>query len=86
MRLSSKPLSFIVNFLLGSAWAFMLIGAITSFLSFYSDNLLLAISSAFVGSLPGMISILIIEHFITNQEQLEVLKKQTQLLENINNK
>ena len=86
MRLYGRPLSFIVNFLLGSAWAFMLIGAVTSFLTFYSDHLFVAISSAFVGSLPGMVSILLIEHIITNKEKLEELKKHTQLLEEINNK
>ena len=35
MRLQSGPLSFVVNFLLGVAWAAVLLGAITSFLSFY---------------------------------------------------
>jgi len=86
MRLLSKPISFIVNFLLGSAWAFMFIGAVTSFLALYSDNLFVAISYAFVGSLPGMAAIVLIEHIITNKEQLEELKKHTQLLEEINNK
>jgi len=86
MRLYGKPLGFIVNFLLGSAWAFMLIGATTSFLTFYPDNLILAIGSAFIGSLPGMIAVLLLEHIITNKEKLEELKKHTQLLEEINNK
>jgi len=86
MRLYGRPLSFIVNFLLGSAWAFMLIGAITSFLTFYSEHLFVAISSAFIGSLPGMVAILFLEHIITNKEKLEELRKQTTLLKEIKNK
>ncbi len=85
MRLTKKPLGFIINFLLGSAWAFMLIGATTSFLALYSNNLLYAIASAFIGALPGVIALLLLEHIITNKEKLEELKKQTKLLQQIAN-
>jgi uncharacterized membrane protein YeaQ/YmgE (transglycosylase-associated protein family) len=83
MRLEDKPLGFIINFLLGVAWAFVLIGAVTSFLAFYSTNLFFAIISAFIGTLPGLIGILLLEHIITNKEKYEELKKQTQLLEEL---
>ena len=83
MRLEYKPLGFIINFLLGVAWAFVLIGAVTSFLAFYSTNLFFAIISAFIGTLPGLIGILLLEHIITNKEKYEELKKQTQLLEEL---
>ena len=83
MRLKESSLGFIINFLLGVAWAFVLIGAVTSFLAFYSTNLFFAIISAFIGALPGFIGILLLEYMITNKEKHEELKKQTQLLEEL---
>ena len=83
MRLEDKPLGFIINFLLGVAWAFVLIGAVTSFLTFYSTSWFFAIVSALIGALPGLIGILLLEHIITNKEKHEELKKQTQLLEEL---
>lgn len=83
MRLQNGPLSFVVNFLLGVAWAAVLLGAITSFLAFYQESLLLAFVSAFIGALPGMIAVLLLEHIITGKERYLELKKQTALLEKI---
>ena len=83
MRLEDRSLSFIINFLIGVAWAAVLIGAVTSFLSFYSTSLLFAIISAFIGALPGLIGILLLEYIITNREKHEELKKQTELLQQI---
>jgi len=83
MRLQNGPLSFVVNFLLGVAWASVLLGAVTSFLIFYQDNLLLALVSACIGALPGMISVLLLEHIITGKERHLELKKQTALLEKL---
>ena len=83
MRLGDKPLGFIINFLLGTAWAFVLIGAATSFFSFYSDNIFYAILSACIGALPGMVAVLLLEHIITSKEKHEELKKQTKLLEEL---
>ena len=81
MRLQNGPLSFVVNFLLGVAWAAVLLGAITSFLAFYQVSIFLAIVSAFMGALPGMILVLVLEHIITAKERYLELKKQTALLE-----
>jgi len=83
MRLEDRHLGFVVNFLLGVAWAFVLIGAVTSFLSFYSTSLLFAIMSALIGVLPGLIGILLLEYFITNKEKYAELQKQTKLLQQI---
>ena len=83
MRLKDRSLGFVVNFLLGVAWAFVLIGIVTSFLTFYTTNLFFAIVSAFIGALPGLIGILLLEHIITSKEKHEELKKQTQLLEEL---
>ena len=83
MRLQNGPLSFVVNFLLGVAWAAVLLGAITSFLAFYQDSFLLAVISAFMGALPGIVSVLLLEHIITGKEKHLELKKQTALLEKL---
>jgi uncharacterized membrane protein len=51
------------------------------FLSFYNDSLLYAIVSAFIGAVPGLVSVLLLEHIITNKEKLYELQKQTKLLQ-----
>ena len=83
MRLKDTSLSFVVNFLLGVAWAAAFIGAVSAFLSTYSDSILFAIISAVIAALPGMIGVLFIEHFITSKEKHFELKKQTKLLEQL---
>ncbi len=83
MRLQNAPLSFVVNFLLGVAWAAVIIGMVTSFLSFYQDSFFLAIVSAFVGALPGILGVLLLEHIITAKEKHLELQKQTALLEKL---
>jgi len=81
MRLKDKSLHVIVNFLLGVSWASMLVGAVTSFLSFYEETFFFALVSAFVSALPGLVGILAIEHFINSKEKLYELQKQTKILE-----
>ncbi|NOR55913.1 MAG: hypothetical protein GQ531_06865 [Sulfurovum sp.] len=83
MRLKDKSLSFVVNFLLGIAWASAFIGAVTTFISLYSDSFLLALVYAAVASLPGFIAVLVLEHFITSKEKQFELEKQTKLLEQL---
>jgi len=83
MRLKDKYLSFVVNFLLGVSWAFVIIGAVTSFFSLYHDSLLLAGISAFVGAIPGLIAVLLLELVITIKEKHQELQKQTKLLEKL---
>jgi len=81
MRLGDQKLGFIINFLLGVAWAFVLIGAVTSFFTFYADSFVFAVISACIGALPGMVAVLLLEYIITSKEKYEELKKQTKLLE-----
>jgi len=83
MRLKDHSLSFVVNFLLGVAWATAFIGAVSAFLSTYSESFFFAIISAFVAALPGMMGVLFIEHFITSKEKHLELQKQTKLLEKL---
>jgi len=83
MRLNDKPLGFLINFLLGAAWAFVLIGAVTSFLSFYQNSFIFALISALIGVLPGLLAVLVLEHIITGKEELAELKEQTKLLQKL---
>ena len=83
MRLGEKPLGFIINFLLGVAWAFVLIGAVTSFFTFYANNIFYALISAAIGALPGMVAVLLLEYIITSKEKYEEFKKHTKLLEKL---
>jgi zinc transporter ZupT len=83
MRLQNGPLSFVVNFLLGVAWASVLLGAVTSFLTFYQISIFLGIISAAMGAVPGMILVVVLEHVITAKERQLELQKQTALLEKL---
>jgi hypothetical protein len=81
MRLTDKAAGFIISFLLGTAWAAVFIGAVSSFFSFYHIGFLFAVLSGLMGTLPGLIAILLLEHIITAKERLAELKKQTKLIE-----
>jgi len=84
MRLDNSILSFIINFLLGIAWASVFIGAVSSSLSYYySDGIVLAGISFFIGAIPGLIGVLLLEVLILQKEKHFELKKQTSLLEEL---
>ena len=84
MRLQNRTLSFVVNFLLGASWVTALLGAVTSFFTYYfSDGILLASLSFFMGAIPGMVLILLLELFIIQKEKHLELQKQTKLLEEL---
>ncbi len=83
MRLPSPLLSFLINFLLGASWAFALIGASTLFFSFLSVGIIYALVAAFIGALPALFMILLIEYFLMREEKLQELRKQTKLLEKL---
>ncbi|MFT7880052.1 MAG: hypothetical protein ABXS91_06605 [Sulfurimonas sp.] len=83
MRLKEKPLGFIINFFLGIAWASVLIGVVTPFLSIFHFSLFDTLIAAVIGALPGLIAILLLEHIITIKEKHYELKKQTRLLEQL---
>jgi uncharacterized membrane protein YeaQ/YmgE (transglycosylase-associated protein family) len=83
MRLKEKSLGFIVNFLLGVAWASVFIGTITSFLTFYNSSFFTAVVYAFIGAIPGLVAVLMLEYIIVSNEKYEELKKQTKLLEEL---
>ena len=83
MRLSSPLLSFLINFLLGASWAFALLGASTLFFLSLNIGFFYALLGSFLGSLPGLFMVLLIEYFLMRQKKLEELKKQTKLLEEL---
>ena len=83
MRLKGTSLSFVINFLLGVAWATVFIGAFSTFLSFYSQSFLFSIIAAVVAMLPGMIGVLLLEYFIVSRNKYFELQKQTALLQKI---
>jgi hypothetical protein len=83
MRLGDKLLGFILNFLIGVAWASVLIGAVTSFFAFSSSSILTARIAAVSGALPGMVAVLLLEYIMLGQDKYEEMKKQTRLLEKL---
>jgi len=83
MRLKGTSLSFVINFLLGVAWATVFIGAVSTFLSFYTQSFLFALIAAVVAMVPGMISVLLLEYFIVSRDKYFELQKQTALLQKI---
>jgi uncharacterized membrane protein YeaQ/YmgE (transglycosylase-associated protein family) len=83
MRLGDKLLGFILNFLIGVAWASVLIGAVTSFFAFSSSSIITALIAAVTGALPGMVAVLLLEYIMLGQDKYEEMKKQTRLLEKL---
>jgi len=72
----------IINFLLGTAWAFVLIGAISSYLSVNHVGFIFAIASFVVGMVPGLLMVVAIEYIISGFNKHEEIK---QLLEELKN-
>lgn len=83
MRLSSPILSILINILLGASWAFALLGAFTLFFLFIHVGFFYSLIGSFLGALPGLFMVLLIEYFIMREEKLDELKKQTKLLEEL---
>jgi uncharacterized membrane protein (DUF106 family) len=68
---------------LGVAWAFVLIGAIYTFFSYYKLSAIDAVIMTFLGALPGLFLVALLEYLIVGIERLEEMKKQTKLLEKL---
>ncbi len=83
MRLQGRSLSFVVSFLLGVAWATAFLGFILTFLANYHSSIFFALFSSVMATLPGLIGVLLIEHFISSKEKEYQLQRQTKLLEEI---
>jgi membrane associated rhomboid family serine protease len=84
MRLRPPALSALVSFLLGAGWGIALIGALGMFASFLQvSNFFIAIFAALLGTIPGLVLVVLMEYILLKSETLEQLKRQTQLLETI---
>ena len=86
MKLSTPLLSLLVNFLLGASWAITFLGAIILFNLFLHVGFIYAFFGFFIGTLPGLICVLVMEYFFMSYEKLKEIKKQTKLLEELVNK
>ncbi len=76
-------MSLLINFLLGASWAFAFMGAVIFFYLFLHVGIFYSIFGSFLGAIPGLFLVLLIEYFIMRQEKLDELKKQTKLLEKL---
>ena len=83
MRLRESTLGVVVNFLLGVAWALVLVGAVYTFFSFLKIGFFTAVIMAFFGALPGLFLIALLEYLIIGAERLDESRKQTELLKKI---
>ena len=83
MRLKERSISFVANFLLGIAWASIVIGAISAFLSNLASGILSAFFYAILAMIPGMAAILLLEHFFTAKAHYYELQRQTKLFEKL---
>ncbi|MEA3418406.1 MAG: hypothetical protein U9Q90_03320 [Campylobacterota bacterium] len=83
MKLRRSLLGVLVNFLLGAAWAFVLIGVLYTFFSFYRFGFIDAVMMTFLGALPGLFFVVVLEYLLVGLERLGEIKKQTRLLEEL---
>jgi len=83
VRASTKFLTFIVNFLLGVAWAIALVGATYGFMTGFSAGFFYALLFTFLGSLPGLFLVVLLEFFYLKLDTHLEMKKQTEILNEI---
>jgi hypothetical protein len=69
--------------MLGVSWAFVLIGSLYTFFSFFRFGLTEALLMTFFGALPGLFLVVLLGHILMGAERLEEMKKHTELLEKI---
>jgi len=71
----------LLSLLLGVAWALVVVGAVTFFLSLYHSGIVVALLGAFMGALIGMFFVVLFELAQIQIDKLKELKKQTELLQ-----
>lgn len=86
MRLGKPALSFLVSFLLGAGWGIAFIGALSMFFSFLHANFFIALVSALIGAIPGLLMVVFLEYMLLKSEMLAQIKRQTHILEDIKTK
>ena len=73
----------VVNFLLGAAWAIVVLGAVSLFWSFLPFGLFVALLAGLVGSLSGFFLVVVLEVAALQFEKHRELRRQSRLLEEI---
>jgi len=73
----------IVSFLLGAAWAVVLLGIVLLFWSFLPFGLVVAVMAGLVGSLLGLFLVVMLEVVALQFDKHREMKRQTHLLEKI---
>jgi len=76
----------IISFLLGASWAIVIFGALITFKSTLFFGLGLALFLTILYIVTSLFMILALDAFSINRERLQELKKQTKLLEQLNEK
>ena len=83
MRLKSRTLSILVNFLLGTFWAVTVLGAFAGFARHLHGGILYAFASMVVWAIPGLFGVVLMEVFLAAFDRTEELRHQTRLLKEI---
>jgi len=83
MKLSPKYLTLLLNLLLGSAWAFVVVGAAGALFHGIRLGWLYALASAFLWTLPGLLAVVILEYLLRGFERNEEIRRQTGILKEI---
>ncbi|WP_292663384.1 hypothetical protein [Nitratifractor sp.] len=83
MRLRSRFLSILVNFLLGVAWAIALIGALSAILTYSSFGLLAAALHSMIWATPGLFLVLLLEYLLAGFQRTEELRRQGRVLDEL---
>jgi membrane associated rhomboid family serine protease len=73
----------LLSLLQGASWAVVFIGAFYAFSSFYPFGLLIALLASFLGSLFGLLLVVLFELAQVQVDKLNEMKKQTLLLEEL---
>ena len=73
----------LISLLLGASWAVVFIGAFYAFTSFFPIGLFYALLACFIGSIPGLLLVVILEVAQIQIDKLKEMKKQTLLLEEL---
>jgi len=83
MRLKSRTLALLINFLLGAFWAFAILGSLSAFLRNLDGGILYALASMVVWVLPGLFGVVVMEYLLAGFERNEEIRRQTRILETI---
>ncbi|WP_458701431.1 hypothetical protein ACKGJI_04780 [Sulfurospirillum sp. 1307] len=76
----------LISLLQGASWAFAFLGGVTLYSFFSPFGLVFSLLAAFIGSLAGLFLVIILEIANIQFEKLYEIKKQTKLLEKIDEK